>query len=54
MKKFFILIILLFISCMNIKAIDIDITSKEAIIYNLNDDKIIYEKIVMNKLKLQV
>lgn len=29
---------------MNIKAIDIDITSKEAIIYNLNDDKIIYEK----------
>ena len=29
---------------MSIKAIDIDITSKEAIIYNLNDDKVIYEK----------
>lgn len=29
---------------MSIQAIDIDITSKEAIIYNLNDDKVIYEK----------
>ena len=44
MKKFLIFITILFISCMNIKAIDIGITSKEAIIYNLNDDKVIYEK----------
>ena len=44
MKKFFICIITLFIFSMSVSAIDINLTSKEAIIYNLNDDNIIYEK----------
>jgi len=44
MKKFFICIFTLFIFNISVNAIDIEITSKEAIIYNLNDDKVIYEK----------
>ena len=44
MKKFFICIFTLFIFSMSVSAIDITLTSKEAIIYNLNDDNIIYEK----------
>ena len=44
MKKFFICIFTLFIFSMSVSAIDITLTSKEAIIYNLNDDNVIYEK----------
>ena len=44
MKKFFICIITLFIFSMSVSAIDVNLTSKEAIIYNLNDDNVIYEK----------
>lgn len=44
MKKFFICIITLFIFSMSVNAIDVNLTSKEAIIYNLNDDNVIYEK----------
>lgn len=44
MKKFFICIFTLFLFSMSVGAIDITLTSKEAIIYNLNDDNVIYEK----------
>ena len=44
MKKFLICIFTLFIFRMSVSAIDINLTSKEAIIYNLNDDNVIYEK----------
>ena len=44
MRKFFICIFTLFIFSMSVSAIDITLTSKEAIIYNLNDDNVIYEK----------
>ena len=44
MKKFFVCIFTLFIFSMSVSAIDITLTSKEAIIYNLNDDNVIYEK----------
>ena len=42
MKKFFVFIILFLLFSLNIKAIDVN--SKYAIVYNLNDDNIIYEK----------
>lgn len=44
MKKFLICIFTLFIFRMSVSAIDFNLTSKEAIIYNLNDDNVIYEK----------
>lgn len=44
MKKIFIIIISLLLFLSNINALDIDISSKEAVVYNLNDDKVIYEK----------
>lgn len=44
MRKFFICIFTLFIFSMSVSAINITLTSKEAIIYNLNDDNVIYEK----------
>ena len=42
MKKFFILFISIFSFCISVSAIDIN--SKYAIVYNLNDNNIIYEK----------
>ena len=42
MKKFFIFVIIFLLFSLNIKAIDIN--SKYAVVYNLNDDNIIYEK----------
>ena len=44
MKKIFIIIISLLLFLSNISALDIDISSKEAVVYNLNDDRVIYEK----------
>ena len=44
MKKVCVFILLFFIFIINVNAIDIDIDSSNAIIYNLNDDKILYEK----------
>ena len=44
MKKIFIIIISLLLFLSNISALEIDISSKEAVVYNLNDDKVIYEK----------
>ena len=44
MKKICVFIISLFIFTINIMAVNIDIDSSKAIIYNLNDDKVLYEK----------
>ena len=44
MKKICVFIIILFAFTLSASALDIDINSSKAIVYNLNDDKIIYEK----------
>ena len=46
MKRYFYIIVVLFLMFINssVNAKGIDIKSKEAILYNLNDNSIIYEK----------
>lgn len=46
-KKIIILILACILTIPNIKAIDIN--SNHAILYNMNEDKIIYEKMHMNE-----
>lgn len=52
MKKICVFILSLFIFTINIYAINIDIDSSKAIIYNLNDDKVLYEKASNEKTKI--
>lgn len=52
MKKICVFILSLFIFTINIYAVNIDIDSSKAIIYNLNDDKVLYEKASNEKTKI--
>ena len=52
MKKICVFILSLFIFTININAVNIDIDSSKAIIYNLNDDKVLYEKASNEKTKI--
>lgn len=51
MKKYFVLFLMLFMFSFNVCA-EVSIDSKSAILYNLNDDKIIYEKNINEKVKV--
>jgi len=52
MKKIFLIIFLLFLFIVNIEAKEIDILSNNVIMYNLNNNKIIYEKNSEEKIKI--